>query len=228
MVKRSFIISWSVLAFLAGIPAGAAPPIVKITYSPAQDAACAADGHYMIQKQWEDEVTRDLPRVHELWDALGPKLLTATEKITGKQFSRRDVEIRLTLCNLPSESSHGDIKVNMRFALHTFTKDPVSLRYKVSLFYHELLHEFVDKNLPAHSELLRQHASEPERVRDHLHLLALEKAVYLRLGLKEELAEIIRVDGELPNGFYKRAWEIVNTGETTHLKYVDELKERHL
>jgi hypothetical protein len=204
--------------------AGATPPTVTITYSQAQDAACAADRHYVIQKQWEDELTQNLPRVHDLWNMVGLRLLTTTEKITGRQFSRRDVAIHLTLCNLPSESSSSGITVNMRFALNSFTKEPVAMRYKVSVFYHELLHAFIDDYLPPHSKLLAQHESEPTRVRDHLHLLALEKAVYLELGMKEELAEIINADGQLPDGFYKRAWEIVNQDETTYLKYLDELK----
>src|SRR5262249_40690420 len=136
-----------------------------------------------------------------------------------------EAEIHLTLCNVPSESNGDDIKVNMRYALHSFTKESVPLSYKVSVFYHELLHGFIDNYLPSNSPLLAEHEAEPERVRDHLHLLALEKAAYLRLDRKEELAEIIKVDGELPNGFYKRAWEIVNADETTYLKYVQELKK---
>jgi len=31
-------------------------------------------------------------------------------------------------------------------------------------------------------------------------------------------------DSELPNGSYKRAWEIVNATEDEYLKYVDEIR----
>jgi hypothetical protein len=219
----------SLAAFAFGVVGSvwATPPTVSISYSQEQDSACAANERYVIEKQWSDELEQDLARIHKLWDELGPKLLATTEEITGKEFSQREADIRLTLCNVPSESTGREIKVNMRYALHSFTKEPVPLRYKVSIFYHELLHGFIDKNLSPQSRLLAEHAGEPERVRDHLHLLALEKAVYLRLGLKEELAEIIKIDGELPNGFYKRAWEIVSEDERTYLKYVEELKEQH-
>ena len=224
-MKLASLIGLSILALSIGGSVWATPPSVRITYDAAQDAVCAEKEHYVIEKQWQDELEQDLPHIRELWDGLGPKLLATTEELTGKEFPTREADVRLTLCSVPSESTGIDIKINMRYALHSFTKEPVPLRYKVSIFYHELLHRFIDRNLPRQSRLLVEHASEPDRVRDHLHLLALEKAVYLQLGLKEQLAEIIRVDGELPNGFYKRAWEIVNKDETTYLKYMAELKE---
>jgi hypothetical protein len=98
------------------------------------------------------------------------------------------------------------------------------MRYKIGVLYHEILHEFVDDNLPRQSLLLAQHQDEASRVRDHLHLLALQKAVYLELGTKDELTEVIEMDGQLPGGFYKRAWQVVNQRNDDYLKYVEELK----
>jgi hypothetical protein len=224
-MKLASIIGLSILVLSSGSSVWATPPSVNVSCDAAQDAICAEKDHYLIEKQWKEELEQDLPQIRELWNSLGPKLLATTEELTGKEFSTREANIRLTLCNVPSESTGTDVKVNMRYALGTFTNDPVPLRYKVSIFYHELLHGFIDRNLPHQSALLAEHACEPERVWDHLHLLALEKAVYLHLGLKEQLAEIIKLDSEPPNGFYKRAWEIVNTNETTYLKFMAELKE---
>jgi hypothetical protein len=224
-MKLTSILGLSLLALSSGGTVWATPPKVRITYDAAQDSACAEKDHYVIEKQWKDELEQDLPHIRELWDGVGPKLLATTEELTGKEFSTGEADVRLTLCNVPSESTGTDININMRYALHSFTNDPVPLRYKVSIFYHELLHGFIDRNLPRQSRLLAEYAAEPERVRDHLHLLALEKAVYLHLGLKEHLAEIIRVDGELPNGYYKRAWAIVNADDTTYLKFMAELKQ---
>ena len=41
---------------------------------------------------------------------------------------------------------------------------------------------------------------------------------------KPDLVEVIKIDGELPGGYYKRAWEIVNQTDGTYLKYMSELR----
>jgi hypothetical protein len=66
---------------------------------------------------------------------------------------------------------------------------------------------------------------EDERVRDHLHLLALQKAVLLKLNEPDALKEVIAVDSALPGGYYKRAWELVNATDKEYLKYLAELSK---
>jgi hypothetical protein len=58
-----------------------------------------------------------------------------------------------------------------------------------------------------------------------LHLLALQKAVLLKLNAIDELADVIRIDSQLPGGYYKRAWEIINATDTEYLKYVAEFSQ---
>jgi len=41
--------------------------------------------------------------------------------------------------------------------------------------------------------------------------------------MKAELSEVIDIDSQLPDGFYKRAWQIVNQSEDGYIKYVEEL-----
>ena len=130
--------------------------------------------------------------------------------------------MRLTLCDLPSQSI-GGISVNMRYALKSFTPSPVPLRYKVDVLFHELLHRFLAQHPVQGSALLAAHAHEPERVRQHLHLLALQKAVLLALKQPEALQDVIAIDSQLPGGAYRRAWQIVNASDTAYENYVDEL-----
>jgi hypothetical protein len=113
----------------------------------------------------------------------------------------------------------------MRYALRSFTPEPVSMRYKVDTLFHELLHIFLSRHPIENSALLKEHAAEDERVRDHLHLLALQKAVLLKLNEPDALKEVIAVDGALPGGYYKRAWELVNATDKEYLKYVAELSK---
>ena len=162
-----------------------------------------------------------------IWETEGPQLLAATEAISGKEFPSQEIIARLTLCNAPSESFPGTdrVTINMRYALRSFTPEPVSMRYKVYTLFHELLHIFLNRHPIENSVLLKERATEDERVRDHLHLLALQKAVLLRLNEPDALKEVIAVDSALPGGYYKRAWELVNATDKEYLKYVAELSK---
>lgn len=203
--------------------AKAAAPAVEISYSESADYICSVFRGSEIKEEWQADLKSRMPDFERQWQALGPKLLTEVEKITGKAFSQAQISAHLTLCDVPSDSFLGAV-VNMRYALASFTATPVSLQYKVSVLFHEILHKFLDEHLPSESILLSEHQDENKRVLNHLHLLALEKAVYLQLGLTEELKEVITVDGQLPGGAYKRAWEIINQTDDEYLKYISELR----
>jgi len=206
-----------------GLDANAAPPTIEISYNESADWLCSWLRGSAIQEEWKDDLRNNLPKFEQQWRSLGPALLAETEKITGKAFTQSEVTAHLTLCDVPSDSFLGAV-VNMRYALASFTPTPVSLNYKVSVLFHELLHKFLREHLPEQSPLLSEHQTENPRVLNHLHLLALEKAVYLQLGLTAELAELISIDEQLPSGAYKRAWEIVNQSPDEYLKYLNELR----
>lgn len=205
--------------------AHACPPAVTISYSPALDRACGFVHRYSISNAWKEELARNIDTFRAIWANQSTALLSTTEMVVGKEFRAGRQSAYLTLCDLPSQSIFG-ISVNMRYALSSFTSTPAPLRYKIGVLYHEILHGFISDHIPAESPLLIQHQNEAPRVKGHLHLLALQKAVYLRLGMKKELEEVINFDGQLPSGFYKRAWQIVNQDEKQYLKYVEELKAR--
>ncbi|MFT5706375.1 MAG: hypothetical protein ACI9ES_000654 [Oceanospirillaceae bacterium] len=113
----------------------------------------------------------------------------------------------------------------MRYSLSTFTNNPVSIHVKVATLYHELLHPYIINNIMTNSPLLTLYNKEPQRVKDHIHLLALLKAVYLNVEMADKLSIIIETDNSLPNGFYKRAWEIINANPTYYLEFVGELQK---
>jgi hypothetical protein len=212
-----------VLLLLLGVGrADADPPAVAFSYNEFFDGLCSLVRGSAIKEEWKTELKHNQPDLEQQWVNLGPKLMVTTEKITGKQFTQKNITAHLTLCDLPSDSFLGAV-VNIRYALASFTPTPVPLRYKISVLFHEILHKFLNDQLPSQSHLLSEHQSESKRVKNHLHLLALEKAVYLELGLTSELKEIIVIDGQLPGGAYKRAWAIVNQTDGEYLKYVNEI-----
>jgi hypothetical protein len=202
----------------------AGQPTITVSYSQTLDSACSIFRGGAIKDEWKAELTSRQAEFENLWKTVGPKLIETTEVITGKSFPAEHFTARLTLCNMPSQSIVG-ISINMRYALKSFIQPPVSMRYKVDTLFHELLHEFLAETPVKDSILLKQHASEPERTRDHLHLLALQKAVLLKLNETEALKDVIAIDSLLPGGYYKRAWEIINATDTEYLQYVAEISQ---
>src|ERR1700724_1927613 len=221
-IRNAFLFA-ALLGF--GCSSQATLPLIRVEYSPSEDLACSLPPGSPIKEQWKAEILSRQPEFVRLWQSEGPKLLTATEAISGRAFPTQEITARLTLCNAPSESFPGTdrVTINMRYALRSFTPEP--MRYKVDTLFHELLHIFLSRHPIENSALLKEHAAEDERVRDHLHLLALQKEVLLKLNEPDALKEVISVDDALPGGYYKRAWELVNATDKEYLTYVAELSK---
>jgi hypothetical protein len=223
-VRNAFLFA-ALLGF--GSSSQAILPDVNVIYDASEDVTCSKLPGGSIKEEWKAELRSREPEFVRLWETEGPRLVAAAEAISGKDFPSQEITARLTLCNAPSESFPGKdrVTINMRYALRSFTPEPVSMRYKVNTLFHELLHIFLNRHPIANSALLKEHAAEDERVRDHLHLLALQKAVLLKLNEPDALKEVIAVDSALPGGYYKRAWELVNAIDREYLKYVAELSK---
>src|SRR5688572_11649501 len=130
------------LLVLFSSPASAGQPAIDITYSPRLDWMCSIVHGPSIKVEWETELTQRQSEFEQLWASIGPKMIAASEEITGKPFPDDEVTARLTLCNVPSQSILG-ISVNMRYALRSFTDNPVPMRYKVNTLFHEMLHNYL-------------------------------------------------------------------------------------
>jgi hypothetical protein len=203
----------------------AAQPAVSVRYSAAPDRACAFLRGESVQPEWQHELEHREGEFTTAWKAIGPAMIQATEEITGKPFPGEPITVRLLLCSLPSQSIFG-VTINMRYALRRFTPTPVPMRYKVDTLFHELLHRFLDAYPIEDSPLLRAHASESRCTRNHLHLLALQKAVMLKLHREPALHDVITIDSQLPGDCYRRAWQIVNASDPGYLEYVAEIRGR--
>lgn len=201
------------------ITASAASAQVAFVYDELADEKCSA--YEQIKGQWSSELKEKVPEFSALWAQVGPAMTGAVSTLTNKPFSPAG-SVRLTLCATPSNSIFG-LTVNMRYALASFTPTPVPLRYKVDTAFHELLHDFVSKHTPIDSPLLSENSAENRCVRNHLHLLALQKAVLLATNDLQSLEQVVAIDGQLPSGCYARAWRIVNSTPTAFRQYIAEL-----
>ncbi len=203
------------------VPPGitAASNSIELVYRERSDERCSGEA---IKPEWVAELQSQLPEFRATWEAVGPSMLATVTALTGKSVEPLPRQVSLTLCNSPSQAIFG-LSVNMRYVLRSFSPEPVPLRYKADIVFHELLHEFVSRHTPSSSALLLLHKSESRCVRNHLHLLALQKAVLLSLGHAEALAQVVSIDSQLPSGCYKRAWVLVNESENGYKQYVAEL-----
>jgi hypothetical protein len=213
----------AILVLVCGVAAAEQIQRSVMVADPVADATCAQARGYEIKAAWKDELTQRLPELQEMWKTEGTKMFAAAARITGWQLQPPG-SVRLTLCDTPSQSFTGP-SVNMRFALKSFTPTPVPLRYKVDTAFHESLHPYIARHVGA-SAVLDRYGREPQCVRDHLHLLALQKAVLKSLEEKIELQDVIRIDGELPSGCYKRAWSIVDGPGDVYSELLTELRSR--
>ena len=219
-IRVLILVAIALVFAIVATPAGSATPDVNIFYDAKQDEGCGSE----IKEEWKAELRDRLDAFKTQWSLIGPPLIAATEKMTGRPFSLPAIQVRLTLCNAPSDSRGKIILVNMRYALKSFTPNPVSLQYKAGIVYHEILHKYLNDFAPGDSALLAAHRAESAMVKNHLHLLALMKDAYRELKLDAELQELIDNDNKLPSGVYKRAWGIINENEQTYRSFLTELK----
>src|SRR5262249_16794525 len=149
------------------------------------------------------------PALRSNWAKEGPPLLRVSEGIVGKPFQDKQVWVSLSVCSLPSVAD--PMLINMRFSLRSFTPTPLAEDVTAGIIFHELLHRYVLGKIPASSPLLTKYGAEDETVKSHLHLLALQEGVYLKLGRADTLHRIVEKDRDLPNKSYSRAWDIVDS-----------------
>lgn len=202
---------------------GSGYPTVTFHYSFVPfDRSCTDLTGFEIEPAWIDELTERIDFFREYWGREGPRLLETLVADTGTPFRQREMIATLTLCNFRSMSH--PLLLNMRRFLASATDgSPRSLSMFGALVFHELLHTYVVDNLE-NSPLIEKYSEEEGSVRSHLHLLALLKKTYLKLGRTEELAEIVARDTKI-GPVYARAWEIVNDVEG-HEAFVNELRRR--
>ncbi len=200
---------------------GEGVPKIRFHYSYAPfDRSCVELTGFEIDKAAIEELAGRLDAFRQAWEESGTPLMRAVVAETGAPFRQDDLRATLTLCRFRSMSH--PLLINMRFFLKTTSKgepDPVSMF--VALAFHEVLHIYNVDNL-AGSKLLEKYKDEPFVVKSHLHLNALLKMAYLKLGRRDELKQIIAKDSALSRPAYKRAWEIVN--DIGHEAFVEELK----
>ncbi len=216
-------VSTALGALLCAAPASAQEyPRVELVYQYIPfDRTCEQWLNTRVEESWMREIEAKLPSFQEFWDKEAPFLPGTMALEIGRPFRRREMVAALTLC--PVSSMSTPLLINVRRFLDGPTQGkPQPMHMFSALVFHELLHTYIPYPLPG-SRLMEKYKSEPPLVLTHVHLMAVMTLVYLKLGRREQLKEIIAWDSAAENPIYRRGWQIVNDIEG-HQAFVDELK----
>jgi hypothetical protein len=202
-------------------------PKVIFEISPSFDSRICGTETLGKIKHWYKEAYSRLPEFQREWNNLAPRYLGETVKVVGKPFSRKEKTAVLMVC--PKWIGIGTPLLLPYWPfLKVARKKPVNRSVFFSYMFHEVLHPYVYGIVPFSKEtaLKKKYAKDPLNkdgmITAHLHLMAIQKIVMERLGLKKELALLREADQFHPA--YSRTWKIVDAeGALTILR---ELKGR--
>ena len=217
-MKKLLVVFTLILAVIYSYESSAKSPKVTLKYGETFDWVCSNKTGYEVKPEWVSELSSRFHEFQTEWNSNGQILLEKSAEIVGKSFQQNDFIVNLTLCNFPSMSS--PLLINTRYALKSFTKKPIAVHVSISIIHHEILHVYLENQIPTDSRLLSKYSGEHPRIKSHIHL---QKATYLYLGWTDKLKEVIAKDYSLPGGYYKKAWEIVDT--EGHKVFVEELAQ---
>jgi hypothetical protein len=229
-----------VTSFVCGVQVQAQTPIPRLflEYSQGIDLFCRTRDDYPA---WVNQVVRQLPTYQaemfqrlpwfqQQWSGFAPQALGAMIKETGVPFQRREYSVALYLC--PTTTSMGTpLQINVLYHLQSPLKDIPNLKQPhppylfLAMVFHELGHKYVEQvQPPPRSKLIQtKYRKEENMTKVHLHLFALQKRVWLKMGWGEQLPFIQKRDAFF-GAAYKRAWQIVDSdGEEP---FIQELRNR--
>jgi hypothetical protein len=209
------------IALLMPMFALAEGPVIKFRYSPVFDSWCTATNGTEVSDAKLQQLLGEVGDIQAEWDKLGPELLATTEKLIGKPFRRREVTATMFLCG-KTPSMSMPMLINGNWFVDGENQLPNDMATHIA--FHELLHIYLVDHFMGDTPLRKKYEAEGEHflVLNHLHLMAIQKLVYLELGLEEELARVIANDSKLARGAYERTWGIVN--DVGHEVFVAELQ----
>src|SRR5262249_12407555 len=151
------------------------------------DRSCTAITKTTIPQGWIEETARRQPQFQGMWDKEGPDYLRVVFDEIGVPFPYQEVQATLTACDVGGSMS-SPLLINVRSWMPGHQANPPAWRFAFVVF-HELMHHYT-RDLYETSSLRKKYESEPVVVKNHLHVLALEKFALLKLQRPEDLATL--------------------------------------
>ena len=235
---RRLLIALVICPAVAGSasPENTAIPRVSFVHSGLIEGYCSAVSDVKPNPAVLEEIDSRIGEFEAAWAKDGPRLMAGTVEIVGQPYRYRETLATLHGCpDLPSFSMPlliAAARYTKAWANQPGPREAVAgiggisiqgprARREVSpmssftyTVWHEGAHRYVQDIVRLGSSqttpLLRKYAGEPPVVRNHLHLLAIEKLLYTRLGRDLERQKRIAYYRESSANPYVRAYEIVD------------------
>ncbi|HXH74712.1 MAG TPA: hypothetical protein VNJ08_07085 [Bacteriovoracaceae bacterium] len=157
---------------------------------------------------WMAEIEERTESFSELWHVRGQELFKVLFDHTGLGFSRKEMTATFSVC--PKKASFSNpLVLSMTPYLNSYMRPKPAYGDDafVDLVFHELLHTWVVEHLEK-SELRAKYKEETPSVRNHMHLMAIQQFVYLKLGREDLVSMLNRLYAKIGSS-YARSWEIV-------------------
>jgi len=159
----------------------------------------------------KNKLDNQLPNLIAAWQSQAPVLFQEIFSNFKRGFKQNSRTAIINLSHFWSYGSHKFLILGLRSFLEEPWDRPISPEDNfVWIVFHELIHVWVDENVKSNSPLLEKYANEHNEVKEHIHLMAIQKMVYQNLNR----LDLLNYTDESYNHFapqqYKRAWEIVN------------------
>lgn len=225
----------------AEVPLNKQVPKIKLEYSYALDMYCppAVSPENLTAAQikliakiptYRNELLEKLPWFQSEWDKQGVHLLAAAMSVIGKPFPIQDLQAALFLC--PRFPFMGTpLAFNVISYLDSSAADIPALRgnpspvfFFVSTAFHEVLHKYINGILEQQPSAILNLMDETDLFEAHLHLFALQKHVFSKLGLVHLLSQI-EVLESTHGPDYSRAWKKVYDDPILYEALLSELKK---
>lgn len=190
-VTAACVLACAIYAF-SGDPSST--PRIGFHYSGYIDRLiCPSDARASITPVARDELKRRLPDLDRLWSKEGPALLASASRLTGKPFAQSEYDIPVFLCSaLPGWGLPLMVPVNL-YLRSMSGAGAWDDREFVDAVFHELLHMHVVRSLgwSLRTPLLKRLTGEAFYTKIHVHLYAVQKAVYADLGKEDYWARTV-------------------------------------
>lgn len=193
MLRKNFL--YFLLACVLPLAGLAQIPNVKIEYSYALDMYCpqsvipenlTAPQLNLIKKipVYREELLSKINWIQSQWNIQGVPLLQTTVQLIKKPFPMKDLGLQ-----------------------------PSSVFGFISTAFHEVLHKYINEILTKKGSPILEKMKETELYEAHLHLFALQRAVFTSLGLAHLLPGIQQIEA-VHGEDYKRAWKAVYAADS--------------
>lgn len=181
------------------------------------DMECQAKTGFKIEPAWQMELLKNVGEFQNAWDKYAGQLIQVSEEKVGRHFERSEYEVTLSVCNFVPMATPFIMTVKLYLESYKASKPGGEGKWSLDRFailtHHELLHHLINntENLEfrSFSKLAQKYKADTHNVLAHLHLMAIQKSVYEKIGRLDLVKESDKIYGYI-GGDYARSWEIVN------------------